>query len=151
MNVLSCLFFFIMIYLFGTGAWKNDRKALKIGFTDDIETRKRQYRLHNPLGEIIKTREGNEEDELKLHLRLFDFKVEFLDEWFYDEEEVFKVFDQDYEEIDRWLWDNRLTNNLLYPTVPIKGTMKRKILDSLRNKYDGLIQGQKNLSDIEEI
>lgn len=139
-----------MIYLFGTGAWKNDRKALKIGFTDDIETRKQQYKLHNPLGEIIKTREGDELDELRLHLRLFDFKVEFLDEWFYDEEEVFKVFDQDYEEINKWLWDNRLENNLLYP-IPSPGTMKRKILDEIKKKYGGVIQGQKNLSDVEEI
>lgn len=134
-----------MLYLFGTGAWRNDRKALKIGYTNDIETRKNQYRLHNPLGEILKTREGDELDELRLHLRLFDHKVEFLDEWFYDEDEVFKVFDQPYEEINKWLWDNRIENALFYPTVPSPGTLKRKILDELRKKYSGLIEGQKNL------
>ena len=137
-----------MLYLFGTGAWKNNRKALKIGYTDDIETRKNQYRLHNPLGEILKTREGDELDELRLHLRLFDHKVEFLDEWFYDEDEVFKVFDQPYEEINKWLWDNRIENTLFYPTIPSPGTLKRKILDELRKKYGGNsdnLEGQKNL------
>lgn len=137
-----------MLYLFGTGAWKNNRKALKIGYTDDIETRKNQYRLHNPLGEILKTREGDELDELRLHLRLFDHKVEFLDEWFYDEDEVFKVFDQPYEEINKWLWDNRIKNTLFYPTIPSPGTLKRKILDELRKKYGGNgnnLEGQKNL------
>ena len=149
--VLSSLFFFLimkeMLYLFGSGAWKGNRKILKIGFTQDIETRKLQYKLHNPLGEMIKTREGTELDELRLHLRLFDFKVEFLDEWFYDEEEVFKVFDQEYEEINRWLWDNRLQTPLLYPTLPSPGTLKRKILDELRKKYGGSnnLEGQKNL------
>lgn len=137
-----------MLYLFGTGAWKNNRKALKIGYTDDIETRKNQYRLHNPLGEILKTREGDELDELRLHLRLFDHKVEFLDEWFYDEDEVFKVFDQPYEEINKWLWDNRIENTLFYPTIPSPGTLKRKILDELRKKYgenSNNLEGQKNL------
>ena len=137
-----------MLYLFGTGAWKNNRKEIKIGYTDDIETRKNQYRLHNPLGEILKTREGDELDELRLHLRLFDHKVEFLDEWFYDEDEVFKVFDQPYEEINKWLWDNRIKNTLFYPTIPSPGTLKRKILDELRKKYGGNgnnLEGQKNL------
>lgn len=71
-----------MLYLFGSGAWKGIRKVVKIGYTGDLEKRKNQYRLHNPLGEIISTREGSELDELRLHLRLYDFKVEFLDNGF---------------------------------------------------------------------
>lgn len=134
-----------MIYLFGTGSWKNNRKALKVGFTDDLDIRKNQYKLHNPLGEFLKIREGDELDELRLHIRLNDFKVEFLDEWFYDEKEVFEIFDQSYEEINKWLWDNRLTNNLLYPSIPAIGTLKRKLLNQLKNTYGNTIQGQKNI------
>lgn len=123
-----------MLYLFGSGAWKNSRRVVKVGYTGDIETRKQQYKLYNPLGEILDTREGDEILELKLHLRLIHFKVEFLDEWFFDEEPVFKIFQESEEGIDEWLWENR-NDCLLYPTIPLPGTMKRKILDELKSKF----------------
>lgn len=123
-----------MIYLYGSGSWKNDRKIVKVGFTDDIEKRKQSYYHHNPLGEILDTREGDDILELKLHLRLEEWKVEFLEEWFYDEEPVFEIFKQSVEEIDKWLWDNRSTA-LIYPTIPLPGTKKRKILEELREKF----------------
>lgn len=123
-----------MLYLFGSGSWKNERKIVKVGFSDDIDTRIQGYKLHNPLGELLDTREGDKILELKLHLRLKDWKVEFLDEWFYDEEEVFKLFQIDVEELDNWLWENK-SEVLLYPTIPEAGTMKRDILISLQQKF----------------
>lgn len=133
-----------MLYLFGSGSWKNNRKIVKIGYTGNIEERKLQYRLHNPLGEIIDTREGDKTLELKMHLRLIDHKVEFLDEWFYDEETVFEVFKQDEDIIDKWLWDRR-GDTLMYPNIPLPGTMKRDILDELRRKFNTPIEGAKLL------
>lgn len=124
-----------MLYLFGSGSWKNDRKIVKVGFTDDIETREQSYKLHNPLGEMLDTREGDKILELKLHLRLKDFQVEFLDEWFFDEPEVFRLFNIDIEDLDKWLWDNK-SEVLLTPFMPEPGTMKREILDSLQQKYN---------------
>ena len=124
-----------MLYLFGSGSWKNDRKIVKVGFTDDFSTREQSYKLHNPLGEMIDTREGDKYLELKLHIRLRDWQVEFLDEWFYDESEVFELFQIDEEELDKWLWDNR-SETLLYPTMPQAGTMKREILDKLQEKFN---------------
>ena len=123
-----------MLYLYGSGSWENNRKIVKVGFTDDYEKRKQSYYLHNPLGKMLDSREVYEILELKLLLSLTDWKVEFLDEWFYDEEPVFKIFQETVEEIDMWLWENR-SQVLIYPTIPPPETKKRKILDELRNKY----------------
>lgn len=134
-----------MLYLFGSGSWKGPRKVVKIGHTNKLEERKEQYRLHNPLGELISTREGDLMDELRLHLRLYDFKVEFLEEWFYDEQPVFDVFEQSFEEIDKWLWEHR-AETLLYPQIPRPGTLKRKLLDELQAKNRSvLVKGEKLL------
>lgn len=122
-----------MLYLYGSGSWKNDRKILKVGYTADIETREQGYRLHNPLGEILDTREGNEILEMKLHLRLKDYKVEFLDEWFHAEDPVFEIFKQEEEKIDEWLWENR--SDVFFDQLSPQGTMKRDILDNLIKKY----------------
>lgn len=134
-----------MIYLFGSGAWENSRRIVKIGFTDNMEKRKTNYFHYNPLGKIIDTRDGDELDELRLHLRLYDHKVEFLDEWFYDEDEVFRVFKEDsYNDIDKWLWEHR-TEILVYPQIPSPGSKKRKLLDYIRNNLGktNLTEGQK--------
>jgi hypothetical protein len=124
-----------MLYLYGSGSWENNRKILKVGFTDDIESREQAYKLHNPLGKMLDTREGDRILELKLHLRLKDWKVEFLDEWFYDEDPVFEIFNLDEEELDNWLWENKSTT-LLDPIFPEQGTLKRLILDSLNEKFN---------------
>jgi hypothetical protein len=124
-----------MLYLYGSGAYKNDRKILKVGFTDDFDNREQSYKLHNPLGIMLDTREGNKLLELKLHLRLKDWQVEFLDEWFYDEPEVYEIFQHSEEDIDLWLWENK-SEVLLNPFMPDQGTMKREVLDSLQLKFN---------------
>lgn len=134
-NSLIFYFIYIMLYLFGSGSYKNERKILKVGFTDDFETREQSYKLHNPLGVMLDVREGNKILELKLHLRLKDWQVEFLDEWFYDEPEVYKIFQLSEDEIDIWLWENK-SETLLYPFMPDQGTMKREILDNLQQKFN---------------
>ncbi len=133
-----------MLYLFGTGAYKGDRKALKVGYTDDKKTREQHYNLHNPMGIFLGWRDGDELLELKLHIRLRDFKVEFLDEWFFNEPEVEEIFGQPENEIDKWLWENR-TEYLLSEGIPKEGTMKARILDDLRSKFNGMILGEKAL------
>lgn len=135
-----------MLYLFGSGSYKGNRKVVKVGFTDDIETRKQQYLLHNPLGEFLGIRDGDRLLELKLHLRLEDYKVEFLDEWFYDEEEVEEIFGSTESQLNKWLWENRNTT-LLDPEMPKQGTMKYEIYEELKSMFDrtGLDFGQKSL------
>ena len=114
-----------MLYLFGTGAFKSSRKAVKVGYTGDgsKEARETAYNLHNPMGEFIAWREGDRTMELKLHLRLADYKVEF-----YSEPEVETIFGSPVSDINDWLWDNRGT--VFYP-LPKPGTLKRKIYDEL--------------------
>lgn len=129
-----------MLYLYGSGSYINDRKILKVGYTSDIETRKQQYLLHNPLGQFLDAREGDKILEEKLHLRLVDFKVEFLDEWFYDEPGVKEIFALCVEEIDKWLWDNRL--DVFYP-FPTPGSIKRQIQEELGRKYREPLEGTK--------
>lgn len=135
-----------MLYLFGSGAWENSRRVVKIGFSDNLEKRKVNYLHYNPLGKFLGEREGTKKDELRLHLRLYDHKVEFLDEWFYDEEEVFRVFLEDsYDTINSWLWENR-GDTLLYPQIPLPGTLKREILEDLQKLHrEGKIKGEKLL------
>ncbi len=135
-GIIGIFYFFTMLYLFGTGAFKSSRKAVKVGYTGDgsKETRETAYLLHNPLGEFLAWREGDRVMELKLHLRLADYKVEFLDEWFYYEPEVEKIFGSSVSEINDWLWDNRST--VFYP-LPKPGTLKRKIFDELSKFKQG--------------
>lgn len=123
-----------MLYLFGSGSWKDNQKFLKIGFTSDLESRKVQYKIHNPLGEFISVREGDEMLELKMHLRLLNNKADFLDEWFYDEKEVYDVFNSSEEDINRWLWENR-GECLLYPSIPSPDSLKGLILKELRELF----------------
>lgn len=123
-----------MLYLFGSGSWKDNQKFLKIGFTSDLESRKVQYKIHNPLGEFISVREGDEMLELKMHLRLLNNKADFLDEWFYDEKEVYDVFNSSEEDINKWLWENR-GECLLYPSIPSPDSLKGLILKELRELF----------------
>ena len=127
-----------MLYLFGSGSWENNRKIIKVGFTDDFDKRKLSYYHHNPLGKVISTREGTLLDELRLHLRLVDYKVEFLEEWFYGEgkdgEDIIEIFNEPYNKINNWLWENR-HRTLYSPQLPIPGTLKRELLDELTKLY----------------
>lgn len=123
-----------MLYLFGSGSWKDNQKFLKIGFTSDLESRKVQYKIHNPLGEFISVREGDEMLELKMHLRLLNNKTDFLDEWFYNEKEVYDVFNSSEEDINKWLWENR-GECLLYPSIPSPDSLKGLILKELRELF----------------
>lgn len=135
-----------MIYLFGTGSFRGNEKIVKVGFTDDKEEREKAYLLHNPKGEFLGWRSGDKLMETKLHLRLKDFKQDFLDEWFYYEPEVEEIFGLPEHEIDKWLWENR--NDIFFdPWLPETGSKKRKIYDELNSKYgeNGSVLGDKAL------
>jgi hypothetical protein len=137
-----------MIYLFGTGAWESSRKVLKIGYTSKKDERESAYLLHNPLGKFLAWRDGDRELEMKLHLSLIDYKEDFLDEWFYDEDPVIEHFSWDIERLDKWLWEERY-RVFFDPFIPQPGTLKRKIFDDLQKKYskNSEILGVKALSE----
>lgn len=95
-----------MIYLIRSHG-KGDSSLLKIGYTSSLKERNYSYIEHNPLLEIIDTREGDEELELTLQLRFSYYKADILKEWFTEESEILKHFKDSLDDIDMWLWIHR--------------------------------------------
>ena len=48
---------------------------LKIGYTSNLENRKKDYKTHNPDFKILATRKGTKKDESYLHKLLHKYKV----------------------------------------------------------------------------
>lgn len=122
-----------MIYLFGTGSWDGTRKALKIGYSETQLEREIAYDLHNPLGKFLAWREGDRVLELKLHLCLMDYKEDFRDEWFFNEDKVLEIFSWSIDKIDSWLWENR--GRIFLEKLSNPNTLKGKILKELMDKF----------------
>lgn len=120
-----------MIYLFGSASWDTGRKIVKVGYTANKEERERAYHLHNPGGVFLGWRPGNEILEAKLHLRLIDWKTEFLDEWFDWDPAIMGIFGEPEGKLDKWLWTER--GRLFFPFPP-PGTKTRDIFDQLRGR-----------------
>lgn len=95
-----------MIYLIRSHG-KGDSSLLKIGYTDSLQARNYSYIEHNPLLEILDTREGNEELERTLQLRFLYYKADILKEWFLDDSDILKHFQDPIDDIDMWLWIHR--------------------------------------------
>ena len=70
-----------MLYLIRSFG-RNNKSALKVGFTDEIKNRVSTYKYHNPFSELISTREGSLLDETRIHtyLRSLGYKLDLLDE-----------------------------------------------------------------------
>ena len=62
--------------------------AIKIGSTNNIKMRMREYKTHNPDFELIDIADGMESEEKILHSKLKDFKYKNSKEWFIDCEKV---------------------------------------------------------------
>ncbi len=95
-----------MIYLIRSHG-KEGNSLLKIGYTDSLQTRSYSYLEHNPLLDILNTREGDEELELLLQLRFIYYKADILKEWFKDEQEILNHFKDRIEDLYMWLWIHR--------------------------------------------
>lgn len=130
-----------MLYLFGTRYWDTGRQVVKVGFTDDKDEREKAYILHNPGGKFLGWRPGDKRLETKLHLRLVDWKAEFLDEWFDWDPTILQIFGESEAKIDKWLWEEK---SRIFSPWPKEGTIERSILDSLREKFGGA-EGEKLL------
>lgn len=116
-----------MIYLIRSHG-KGESSLLKIGYTDSLKARNYSYIEHNPLIEILGIREGDEELELTLQLRFSYHKAEILKEWFKDEEEIIKHFQDPLDNIDMWLWIHR-------EDVFIENTRSKKIKNIFKRIY----------------
>lgn len=73
-----------MIYLIDNGQY------LKIGFTNNIESRLKTYKTHNPNCELLMQKDGDKKDETALHKLCKPYKYDR--EWFYNQQEVIDIF-----------------------------------------------------------
>lgn len=64
---------------------------LKIGITDNLDKRLKQYRTHNPNIIILDTRDGTYSDEYFLH-KMFEKYLINDSEWMLYSEDIIKIF-----------------------------------------------------------
>ena len=134
-----------MIYLIRSHG-KGESSLLKIGYTDSLEARNYSYIEHNPLIEILGTREGDEELELTLQLRFLYHKADILKEWFLDKKEIINHFQDTLDDIDMWLWIHR-------EDVFLENTRSKKIKNIFKriyNKYAPIDDPMYEGSDLED-
>lgn len=74
-----------MIYLIESGEY------YKIGYTQDLDKRLKQYATHNPNVKLIDIQEGDTKDENNLHYMCKPFLVE--NEWFKKDPEILKIWE----------------------------------------------------------
>lgn len=73
-----------MIYLIESGEY------YKIGYTQDLDKRLKQYATHNPNIKLIDSQDGDTKDENNLHYMCKPFLVE--NEWFKKDPEILKIW-----------------------------------------------------------
>ena len=73
-----------MLYLIKSSTY------LKIGYTYNVEKRMKQYETHNPDFVLLDTAQGSLRDEMELHAILKPYWIK--NEWFYNCDEVIKVW-----------------------------------------------------------
>lgn len=80
-----------MIYLIESGNF------YKIGFTENLKSRMKQYTTHNPDYRLIDNFDGDKEDEKELHELYKEFHHSL--EWFNKDERILEIF-QEYKNSD---------------------------------------------------
>lgn len=69
-----------------------DRDYLKIGYTSNLDQRKKAYETTNCYAEIIMVRDGTMRDEKTLHELCKQWH--YKNEWFHYNEEIIKIFEE---------------------------------------------------------
>lgn len=81
----------------------------KIGYTDNVERRLKQYKTHCLEINLLDFKEGTSTDETNLHKACSEFKVE--NEWFRKDPEILKIWDTYFKYFQK-----------TYPKIPKKFT-----------------------------
>ena len=97
------------LYLIRTFGRSAKKTALKVGYTSDLKNRIDSYKYHNPFSELISTREGSNLDEVRVHtyLNSLGYKLDVLNEWFKDVDDVIQLFHKPFETMNGVIWKNR--------------------------------------------
>lgn len=99
-----------MLYLIKS--FTRNKPILKIGYTDNMESRMSWYFYANPGLELISTREGDEllEDMIQIYLKFLGYQYQKhgkLNEWFIDDLKVYQIFHIHQEKLENKLWKHR--------------------------------------------
>lgn len=95
-----------MLYLIKSGTY------LKIGYTYNVEKRMKQYETHNPDFILLDQAEGSLTDESYLHAVLKPYWIK--NEWFYNCDEVIKVWNSYKNNPIMKRSERRLENGILF-------------------------------------
>lgn len=133
-----------MLYLIRAyGPAGRNQSILKVGFSDDIESRLTQYFYANPYTLVISTREGDLLLEKLIHKYLYGLGLQFninnrLEEWFSNDPEVLQVFHLSKEKIEKLVWINR--DKIFNIESPISSdySLFKYLYDKYKNKFNGV-------------
>lgn len=133
-----------MLYLIRSFG-RNNKSALKVGFTDEIKNRVSTYKYHNPFSELISAREGSLLDETRVHtyLKSLGYKLDLLDEWFINCNNVNQLFHKSFETMNKVIWKDR--NNLFRKD----DFLKENIMNELYQELNLLQSPLKELTPID--
>ena len=112
---------------------------LKIGYTrdDNFDTRMSQYKMHNPLYEIVyKISEGDEEDEKSLHWLFRKHLYQGSKEWFYEDQTIYEFFNLNKTKHDL---DNNLPKHTTQETYHQIESRLQKFITKVVNRWLCLI------------
>lgn len=141
-------YYCIMIYLIRSYGPDN-KKAVKIGYAENLSKRFKNYRIHNPYFEVLAIRSGDPRLEMKLQLYFtsYDLKAGFLNEWFLDRPEITTtLFHKPENTINQRLWHKRDSGLFLGSDFTTAGNKRRReIYEELR-----MIYGVKKAKEIDK-
>ena len=129
-----------MLYLIKSG------KYIKIGYTQNLEKRLKEYSTHNPDYEILDTRKGTRSDETYLHKLLSKYRVDKT-EWFSYSNYIIKVF-KEYKpyKLDQEYAKNIITFKYIKKLLSSNDKLKKKRLKQLINEGKLVWKTNKNSS-----
>lgn len=116
-----------MVYLIKSG------KYLKIGYTQNVETRMKVYNTYNPDFTLIDVIEGDEKLEKLLHKLFKDFKLDNRTEWFHADQFIINA------------WNSLKENNFIQ--LDLEQTISGKINIDYESKYIEIFKKYEYLKD----
>lgn len=116
-----------MIYLIESGNF------YKIGFTENLKSRMKQYATHNPDYRLIDNFDGDKEDEKELHELCKEFHHSL--EWFNKDERVLEIF-QEYKNSNMNIYNKKI-KDLKFILEKLKNNCK--YLYEISNKHESIL------------
>lgn len=83
--------------------------VFKVGYAKEVDSRYSTYRTENVSCKLVRTREGEREEEYILHLilRNLGLNIDKGKEWYKLDQKVLEIFDMPFDDLKKMLWENR--------------------------------------------